>query len=301
MKIRLKNISRVLFCTLNVFSLVLACIYFYSAPKILLLITVLIFLLLTIILAGINRNTHEAIYKTCILLSVFATIILAMYVTLDKLGILNSFTDFNAIISFIRQTKHWGIIVYIFIVIFQVIALPIPSALIALIGTALYNPTYAFIFMTIGTIVGSVITFALGKIFGKRLVNWIAGEERATKYADMLSTKGRFIFIIAMLFPFFPDDLICLIAGITNMSYLYFTVTITLTRPLMIAFICYFGSGSVIPFSGWGIPVWISLFILVFIVLCVTSKLKNKYFGKHFLRRNATKCEHKAHGKRNAK
>ena len=74
--------------------------------------------------------------------------------------------------------------------------------------------------------------------------------------------------------------MLCLVAGISSMSYKYFITVICLTRPIMIAFYSFFGSGSIIPFSGWGIPVWIALFCLAFVAFLLLNKLKKHLFTK---------------------
>ncbi len=157
--------------------------------------------------------------------------------------------------------------------------LPLPAALTIVLGVAIYGPTVSFVLSTIGTIIGSIISFMLGKVFGRRLCNWMFGAEQTEKYAKLLNEKGRFLFIIMLLFPAFPDDMLCMVAGITDMSYLYFTVVCTLTRPVMIGLTAYLGSG-VIPFEGWGIPVWIALgclLVAAFIVLTgVKARIENR-------------------------
>ena len=45
-------------------------------------------------------------------------------------------------------------------------------------------------------------------------------------------------------------------------------------RPIYIVLVCYFGTGQIIPFSGWGIPVWISIFVICLLIIIVY--LKNK-------------------------
>ncbi|MDE6293638.1 MAG: hypothetical protein K2L88_03335, partial [Clostridiales bacterium] len=83
------------------------------------------------------------------------------------------------------------------------------------------------------------------------------------------------VFIIMLLCPAFTYDMLCMIACITTMSYTYFTVICLVTRPVMIGLTAYLGSG-VIPFSGWGIPVWISIACLMFVVFVVIGGIKNK-------------------------
>ena len=72
-----------------------------------------------------------------------------------------------------------------------------------------------------------------------------------------------------MLFPFFPDDALCLIAGMTSMSFRFFIVTILLTRPIGIVLTCYLGSGQIIPYHGWGLVIWgISIAIMIALFVC---------------------------------
>ncbi len=261
---------------LNLGMLSLACVYMIDLPRVVLLCTMILFATLGVTVPSIDEKTHRSVYKFFILASIFAAFALLCYVALDASGMLSKFRDTDALIAFIRSTKHWGILVYIGIVIFQVIFLPIPSAIVAVLGSVLYGPTYAFLFMTAGTLIGSVLTFLLGKIFGRKLAVWVIGEEKTDKYAELLNQKGRFLFIVAMLFPFFPDDIICLIAGITTMSLRYFTITVSLTRPVMVAFLCYFGSGTIIPFKGWGIPVWIALIAAIIVLFFVINHIKKR-------------------------
>ncbi len=274
------TVAKILITLLNLGMLALSCVYFKDLPRVVLLCAIVLFASLGVTVPSINEKSHETVYKFFILVSIFAALILLCYVALDAAGWLYKFKDMDALLTFVRSTKQWGILVYIGLVIFEVIFLPIPSAIIALLGTMLYGPTYAFIFMTVGTLVGSVITFLLGKIFGRKLAVWVIGEEKTDKFSELLNERGKFLFAVMMLFPFFPDDIICLVAGITTMSFKYFLTTISLTRPVMIAFMCYFGSGTIIPFRGWGIPVWIAIFVAVIILFFVVNKIKKKLMSK---------------------
>ena len=277
----IKNtVIKVVISMLNLGMVVLSCFYFRDLPRAVLLGSIVVFATLGVTVPSIGESKNATLFKTFVLASVFAALLLLCFVALDSTGVLEKCKDIETLKAFIRSTKQWGILVYIGLVIFQVIALPIPSAIAAVLGTVLYGPTYAFLFMTAGTIIGSILTFMLGKIFGRKLAVWVVGEEKTDKYATLLNEKGRFLFIIMMLFPFFPDDVLCLVAGITAMSYRYFITVIALTRPVMIAFTCYFGSGTIIPFRGWGIPVWIAIFVVTLVLFFVIGALKKKLMAR---------------------
>lgn len=279
-KLSKNTVTKVILTLLNLGMLALSCIYMKDLPRVVLLCVIILFATLGVVVPSINETRHESIFKFFVLTSVSAAFLLICYIVLDSTGWLYKFKDVDALIAFVRNTKQWGVLVYIGIVIFQVIFLPIPSAIIAVLGTVLFGPTYAFLYMTAGTLIGSFITFFLGRIFGRKLVVWVIGEEKTDKFADLLNRKGKFWFIIMMLFPFFPDDIICLVAGITDMTFRYFGITVTLTRPVMIAFMCYLGSGTIIPFKGWGIPVWIAIFVVTVILFFVINAVKKKFMDK---------------------
>ena len=60
----------------------------------------------------------------------------------------------------------------------------------------------------------------------------------------------------------FPDDVLCFVAGLSSMTWVYFTVMITVTRALSVFSTAY--SFELIPFTTWwGILIWVVLAILV--------------------------------------
>ena len=185
--------------------------------------------------------------------------------------------DRDLLRSYIASAGAWGIIVLFLLTILEVVVLPIPAAVTIVIGTYLFGAHISFVVSAIGTIVGSIICFYLGRVFGKKLVNWIVGTETVEKYSKLIEEKGKIPFIVMMLFPFFPDDILCMVVGLTNMKFSFFLTTVVLTRPVMVAFYAYFGLGEIIPFSGWGIPVWIALIALaVGILYLINYFLKRK-------------------------
>ena len=231
------------------------------------------FALVAVMYSAVDGEKFPHISRTLIVAALAAASIAAAYIAYYKTGLNEKFTDFDALRDYIRQSK-WGIALFLALVVFQVVVLPVPAALTILLGVAIYGPTVSFILSTIGTMIGSLMSFAMGKIFGRRLCDWMFGKESTEKYAKLLNDKGRFLFIVMLLFPAFPDDMLCMIAGITDMSYLYFTVVCALTRPVMIGVTAYLGSG-IIPFDAAGLPIWIALGCLMFVLFLVATRIKS--------------------------
>ena len=235
--------------------------------------TVILIVCSIVYCAALDKYKHVS--RTAAVVVVLSAVVVGAYVLYYVTGLNKKFSDFDALASYIRNSGFLGIALFIALTVFQVVVLPIPEAVTILLGVAIFGATWSFVLSVIGTIIGSLISFMLGKIFGRKLCNWMFGEESTEKYAKILGEKGRFLFIIMLLFPAFPDDMLCMIAGITSMSYAYFTVVCLITRPVMIGITAYLGSG-IIPFSGRGIPIWVAIACLMFVVFVVIGGLKSR-------------------------
>ncbi|MDE5592541.1 MAG: TVP38/TMEM64 family protein [Clostridiales bacterium] len=268
-------LTAVILCAVCVGTVILCEIFMKTRSTVLYYVAVSVLLVCPIVYCAVDKERYKHFSRTVLVVSIVAVAVVACYVLYYVTGLSDKFSNFDAIKTYIRGSGFWGVAIFIGLTVFQVVVLPIPEAVTILLGVAIYGATTSFILSVIGTIIGSLISFMLGKVFGRRLCNWMFGEDNTEKYAKIMNEKGRFLFIIMLLFPAFPDDMLCMIAGITTMSYTYFTVICLVTRPVMIGLTAYLGSG-VIPFSGWGIPVWISIACLMFVVFIVIGGIKSK-------------------------
>ncbi|MCH5164360.1 MAG: TVP38/TMEM64 family protein [Clostridiales bacterium] len=268
-------IYRIILALLSAAMIVLSCIFLTSLHRAIKVIVIFLFTVGLVIFCLVDSKYKIPLRITTVII-VGASIIVVVYMIAEKFDWIKYLEDFDSIRNFILSTKQWGIITFLVLTILQVVFLPIPAAVTILIGVAIYGPLMAFVLSLVGTYIGSIICFWIGKSCGKKLVAWMVGKDSAEKYAKMLNDKGKWIFALMLLFPFFPDDTLCLVAGTTTMSWKFFLLAMLFTRPLIIAFTSFFGSGEIIPYSGWGIPVWIGIFILCIVLLIIAAKLKNK-------------------------
>ena len=174
---------------------------------------------------------------------------------------------------FIRDTGNYGKFIFMLIQFAQVAIIPIPAMITTLAGVAVYGAFQAFILSTIAIILGSLFSFFVwGRLLGYPMVKWVAGKEQTDKYRDLLNQKGKYLFVLMLIMPVFPDDILCTIAGITTMSGRFFTISTILLRPITTFMICYISGGQIIPYSGWGLIVWPFLLILMGVMFIWTYK-----------------------------
>lgn len=222
----------------------------------------------------------DALFKSGFILVAFVAITVVFVAIITEVFSLGNYpTDeekTQRLIEIIKGFGIWGYLVYFIIQILQVVILPLPAAVCYIPGSLIWGPLTATLIASAGVITGSVIAYFIGKFCGKPVVVWIAGRENTEKYTAILSKRGKLLFLIMQILPFFPDDIICIVAGLTGMNFAFFTATIVLVRPAIIAMYCYLGSGTIIPFSGWGIPVWIAIFAVCITLAVLSFKYQDK-------------------------
>lgn len=226
---------------------------------------------------------HKDVYlKLSVVASVVLIIIYLVYFILVKTNVLEQITSFDDLRQLILGFGGWGIVTYIVINLLQCVVIPVPTTLTVLVGTAIYGPFVAFLYATIGVILGSSISFLIGRYCSRPAINWIFGKEKVDKYQNMLNKRAELILFLTLTLPFFPDDLICMMAGVSDIKYIKFLFISIFARGVGLATISFFGSGKIIPFSGWGIAVWCVIIVAAIALVILAVKKRDKI--KQFLR-----------------
>lgn len=237
----------------------------------------------------VDAEKYETVYKLFLTASVILALYVIIHITLHYTGVSEKLNSREAVEQFILSTGSWGIVIFFFLTLLQVVVLPIPAAVTIIAGAVIYGGWISFLVSTAGTIVGSVICFYLGRVFGKKLVMWLVGKEKTEKYATLLGKKGKTLFVGMMLFPFFPDDIICMVAGLTKMTFRYFIIAVTLARPVMIAFYSFLGDDGFLAYDFAGIMIRVGIFAAFIVVMLLFQFVYKKVSAKLEKRRKSKK------------
>ena len=223
-----------------------------------------------------KKETKSKIFKITLIMVIFFLIALAVFMPLKLSGALDKISNAEDFKQIINDGGIYSYLIFFLVQFLQATFLPIPAMVTTITGTLIFGPFISFLISFIAIMLASFLMFFLGKKVVKNFVIWAIGKDDFEKWSNVLS-KGKYTFFLMMLFPLFPDDILCLLAGATMMmSYKFFIVTNLITRPIGILATCYLASGRLIPFSGWGIPVWTVLAILGITSLVLSLKYQNK-------------------------
>lgn len=229
---------------------------------------------------GVFMNCEIA-FKGGFIGFLIAIVLFAGYIIAVKYGLIDLFSDREAMQSFIARYDGYAIAVFIAVQFLQVTVLPLPSTITTLAGIALFGIWRTVLYSSIGIISGSMFAFFLGRTCGVKLIVWICGYKMFNKYRRFAEGKDVLLLYAMFLLPFFPDDLLCLIAGLGTMSYKSFFVMMLITRPLGALWVAgVFKSAVSIPFAGWGIAVWAAIFAVTAVIFVLLYKYGDLITGK---------------------
>lgn len=229
---------------------------------------------LSIIFFGSNKRF---IYRLFFLIIVFYFFVVFSLYLLKKFGFFEKISSAKDLREYISSFGGFAVIIFILIQFLQVVILPIPSFITVGAGVLLFGPLKGAIFSFIGIVTGSFVAFFIGRILGFKVTKWLVGEAELLRGLKLLNGKDKVILTFMFLFPFFPDDVLCFVAGITTISPVYFSIMITITRLISIFVSAYSLNNSIIPYNTWwGILIWGLLVILVIVATIIIYKNGDK-------------------------
>ena len=157
------------------------------------------------------------------------------------------FTSRDQLELFIRQSSFWGPLLFIVIQIAQVVIAVIPGGLTCLAGVVFFGPWYGFLYSAVGILIGSCINFYLARRYGEKFIRLFVNDETYEKTRKKFLTGKKFdvVFTAAILLPCAPDDVLCMLAGLTDMSWRKFLTILFLGRPVTI--VVYSLGGAMLP------------------------------------------------------
>lgn len=230
----------------------------------------------------VMNESKKTILKIILSIIVIGLIILVGYLVLDYFGLLSLTRE--QIQTYIHKTGALAPLAFIFITFLQVTFIPIPSTVTILAGNFLFGFWLSYLYSFIGLILGSVVAFLLGRVIGKPFVQWVAGgKDKLDNWVKRLKGRENVFLFFAFLFPFFPDDFLCTLAGILPIKFSVFMIMQIFTRTTSIGGNLLFLSGEVIAYEGVGLVVIIALIILgiaSFVLSMIYADKLNALFDK---------------------
>lgn len=152
--------------------------------------------------------------------------------------------------NYIQSSAPYSHLVFFLLQLSSVILAPIPSNITAAAGGALFGTLVAFLLTAGAVALGSAMVFQLSRLLGQSFAQSFVEGKYWEKYGEVIRRKRDSFLFLAFLFPFFPDDLLCIMAGLTDIPFRRFFLLVVLARPWGLLTACAVGG------SAFRIPLW---------------------------------------------
>ena len=203
--------------------------------------------------------------RTVIQWAVTAAVLLLVLLSLWQSGFFSAISSEAALEAYIQSCAPWSHLAFFGVQLISVILAPIPSNITAAVGGVLFGTLPSFLLTWGAVVLGSMAVFLLARVLGQRVVLGFVGKKVSDRYLDLIRRKRDVFLLLAFLFPFFPDDILCILAGLTDLSWKRFLALCLLARPWGLLVASAVG-GSTLDIPLWGMVVLgaagVALFVL---------------------------------------
>lgn len=177
-------------------------------------------------------NDHNHLHKYIRIIPIIGLLFfLVLIIYAYQHGIFRSTTSLQ---RFIQQFGEYAVVIFILLQIIQVIIPILPGGISSVACLLMFGNGWGLLYSCIGLIIGEAIGFLLVRYYGVSFVQLILSPKKYQKFDQLLTQKTKDIkkvLCLTMLIPFAPDDLVCLVAGLTKISFKEYIQIVLLLKP----------------------------------------------------------------------
>lgn len=199
------------------------------------------------------ENGHGRVRRALSLLfrALAAALAVLACVALWRSGLLS---DLNALRAVISRSGPLAWLAFFILQMLTVIVAPIPSNVTMMAGALALGFVRAFVLGVLAILCGSLVVFFAARRLGQGAVRRLIDRGLLERYLPLIEEKQDMFLFLTLLFPFFPDDMLCILAGLSSIPAKRFTLILIFSRPWGLVFAALVGSGVLrLPAWGWGL------------------------------------------------
>ena len=211
-------------------------------------------------LSGLSSKTQAEI----IIGSVVVVLIIG-YIIWDVVAggpLTQLFSNREELIKIVQDLGPLGPVVYMLLQALQGIVAPIPSNIVGIVGGFLFG-WWGVLWTTIGATLGATVVFWLSRRYGRKLVEKLVKKESLEKFDFVIGKRASLILFLIFIIPGLPDDIVCYVAGLTDVPLKKLILIFALGRLPAVVSNNYIGMG----FSGEGNPIVVVVITIVSVLI----------------------------------
>nr|WP_303646734.1 VTT domain-containing protein [Haloarchaeobius salinus] len=112
----------------------------------------------------------------------------------------------------------------------QVVVAPIPSHVLSFAAGYLFGPFWGLVYSMTGAVAGTFVALVLARRYGRPVVERFVAPEALDRFDVYLGEYGLAGVFVVFLLPGFPDDVVCLVAGVSDLDIRKVLIVATVGR-----------------------------------------------------------------------
>lgn len=138
--------------------------------------------------------------------------------------------------SYLGNLGLFAPLIFMALQVIQVIYPIVPGGMTSVIGYIAFGPIWGFIYNFTGIFIGSLLAFGLARRYGECFAKAFVSQETYDKYIGYLDKNdGKYFAKLlgaAFALPGFPDDFLCMVSGLSKMTWKKFITIFLITKPV---------------------------------------------------------------------
>jgi len=183
----------------------------------------------------------------------------------------------NYLQDFLTSIGIWGGFIGILLIIVESILPCLPLCIFITLVFLTFGNLIGFFICWIATVIGCLISFTLCKKLKEWMHKYIKRSKYKNKIEDMMIYIGNLsVSSLAMLvaIPFTPAFVVNIAAGLSDISYKKFLLSMIIGKSFMVYFWGYLGVNIIECFTH---PIYLVRIIIMVLLAYILGKLVNKY------------------------
>jgi len=208
-----------------------------------------------------------------ICLSIIA-ILAVWYYRAPLLASLRWFSDLDAVTASIRGYGLWGPAILFILFILQTFLAFIPGQALMVASGYVYGFSGGVLITWFSLVLGGQMAFWLARRYGRPFAEKWISPSILDRWDKSAAGQGVGFYVVTLVMPFFPNDAMCYVAGLGNMSNRRFLIANALGRGIASVLTVVVGA-----FADQ-IPSLIWIAIIAFIVLGIVGWIAARRYAK---------------------
>ncbi len=192
--------------------------------------------------------------------------------------------DRQAIVDLLRGSGPWGWFILILLLVLQAFLAFIPGQGLMLASGYIYGFWQGLLLTWFGLTLGGQISFWLARRYGRPFASRFVSKKVLARWDDIAARQGVGFYIVSLFLPIFPNDAMCFVAGLGEISFFRFLVANMIGRFIATAAMTFVGAYSTqIPAIAWAVLL-IVLVLFLFVwrmrknsLVCSNTKVKVRH------------------------